>query len=137
MTEQPATKQEVTRKFMLGVILIIVSLVIGKIVLIPLIVFNDSEKWRTAAIIVYIFGWIILIPGILLAGVEGYCLVKHKYRKYRAKTVGHVKVGTQKTVDHTVRIVQKTKDLTWLNPKKNRKYTLQNQSKKSKSAIDQ
>lgn len=85
------TKQEVTKKFVLGIVLIVVSLVLGKAVLIPLILFPGSEVWRTSMILVYVFSWIILLAGIYLAGMEGWRLVTHKYMEYRARTVSKVR----------------------------------------------
>lgn len=118
MEEQLETKQEVTKKFTIGIILIITSIAIGKLILIPIILFPGSKSWRTAMIIVYACGWLLLIPGIWLAGLEGYRLVTHKYKEYRRKTVHHVKNGTRKAAQHTVRVAKKTKDLTKTKQKK-------------------
>ena len=101
-------KQEVTKKFTIGIVLIITSLAIGKLALVPLILFPASKSWRTAMIILYVCGWLLLIPGLFLAGMEGYRLVTHKYRHYKRKTVYHVKNGTRKAAHHTVRVAKKT-----------------------------
>ena len=85
------TKQEVTKKFVLGVVLIVLSLVLGKAVLIPLVIFPGSDAWRLAMIIVYAFSWIIIIIGIYLAGLEGWRLATHKYKEYHRRTVHKVK----------------------------------------------
>jgi uncharacterized protein YacL len=85
------TKEQVTRKFIFGIILIVVSLVLGKIVLIPLILFPGSDVWWYSMLIVYILSWIIFIPGIYLTGLEGYRLVMRKYKEYgRMATAGTV-----------------------------------------------
>ncbi len=130
MEEQLETKQEVTKKFTIGIVLIITSLVIGKISLIPIILFPGNSSWRSAMIILYICGWMLLIPGIGLAGVEGYRLVKHKYRHYKNKTVHHVKNGTRKAAQHTVKIAKKTGQATKIVTKNKKK---QEESEKDKA----
>jgi TRAP-type C4-dicarboxylate transport system permease small subunit len=65
------------KNFALGIVLIVASFVLAKISLIPLFVFPDNASWGLA-ITLYVFSWIVLIPGIYLAGREGYRLVKNK-----------------------------------------------------------
>ena len=85
------TKQEVTKKFILGVILIVISLVLGKAVLIPIVLFPGSDAWRLSMIITYAFSWIIILIGIYLAGLEGWRLATHKYKEYHRRTIHKVK----------------------------------------------
>lgn len=94
------TKQEVTHKFMIGVGMIIASLIMGKIVLIPIILFPTNKQISLIMIIIYLITWPIMLTGIWLAGVEGYRLATHKYKKYKDKTVYHVKEGSKKAVHH-------------------------------------
>ncbi|MBW2997386.1 hypothetical protein KY349_03545 [Candidatus Woesearchaeota archaeon] len=107
------TKQEVTKNFVLGIVLIVVSLVLGKLVFVPIILFPGSEAWRIAMITVYVFSWIMLIPGVYLAGLEGYRLVTHKYKEYHRRTIHkvkeHSKRAARKTVDVLKRPVRRRK----------------------------
>ena len=80
------TKQVVRKKFMIGVGLIALSLIIGKLVLIPVIIFPGNKTWQVSMLIVYALSWIPLIVGIYLAGLEGYRLVTHKYKHYKKRT---------------------------------------------------
>ncbi|MBN1544326.1 hypothetical protein JW898_02585 [Candidatus Woesearchaeota archaeon] len=105
------TKQEVTNKFIVGLTLIIASLVIGKLVLIPIILFTQNLKWESAMIITYIFSWVILFTGIGFAGWEGYRLVTHKYREYQRRTIEQVKHHSRKAAEHTKNAAYKTKEM--------------------------
>ena len=108
MTEQQLTLidiQQQKKKFVVGIVLIVLSLLIGKLALIPLILFPTDEQWRNSMVAVYIFSWAILIPGIYFAGIEGYKLVHHKYREYHQKTISHMK-------HHGGRMAAKTRVLT-------------------------
>ena len=93
------TKQQVTRKFITGVVIMVLSLVLGKLVLIP-IIFFPTREWKIAMLIVYLFSWVMMLGGIGLAGLEGYRLVTHKYKHYKRKTINHVKNGSKKAAHH-------------------------------------
>ena len=108
------TKTQVTRKFMWGVGIIIFSLILGKLVLVPIFIFPTNATLRLVMILIYIFSWIIMFIGMFLAGVEGYRLATHKYKHYQKKTIHHVKSGVKKThnhaVNHTKKAVKHTKN---------------------------
>jgi hypothetical protein len=102
------TKQQVTAKFITGVALIVISLILGKLVLIPLIIFPDDDAWKMAMLITYAASWVIIIVGIYLAGMEGWKLAAHKYIEYRQKTVSKVKEHGMKAARHTKRAAKRT-----------------------------
>lgn len=79
------------RTFIFGIVLIVISLVVGKLVFIPLLLFPGDHQWYGAMLAVYIFSWMLLIPGIILAGIEGYQLVMLKYGLYRQGAVAGIK----------------------------------------------
>jgi hypothetical protein len=107
------TKRSVTKRFVIGVSLIALSLVLGKIIFIPLVMFPGDRAWKTGMLITYIFSWAMLIPGIYLAGKDGYLLVTHKYREYGEKTINTMKKHgknaaeqTKKAAEQTVRVLK-------------------------------
>jgi len=108
--QEQETKQQVTKKFIIGVVLIVVSLAIGKLVLIPIILFPGNKEWRTGMIILYAFGWVLLVIGIALAGWEGYRLVTHKYKHYKRRTVRAVKRHGRHAAAHTKKHVNNIKN---------------------------
>ncbi len=95
------TKQQVTRRFALGMIAIVASFIIGKLVWIPIMLFPSQALVQSMAI-VYIFSWFLMLWGIYLAGMEGYKLITHKYKEYRAKTA-------QKMREHGKRVASRWK----------------------------
>jgi hypothetical protein len=104
------TKRQVTVKFIAGVVLILISLVLGKLVLVPIVLFPGSNAWRTSMIIVYIFSWLLLLAGIALAGIEGFKLATHKYRQYQRKTIHTVKRQGRKAAHNTRKAARHTKN---------------------------
>ncbi|MFC1741622.1 hypothetical protein ACFL3V_03750 [Nanoarchaeota archaeon] len=117
------TKQQVTAKFIIGMVLIIVSLILGKLVLVPILIFPGSETWRVAMVIAYAFSWILILVGIWLAGVEGYRLATHKYKVYQKKTIHRVKRHSKNAVNHTKNAARKTKKVTKNAARKTKKVT--------------
>lgn len=105
------TKQQVTVKFIVGVILIIISLIMGKLVLIPLIIFPADNGWRTAMIITYAFSWILLLAGMVLAGLEGFKLATHKYKEYKQMTLRTMKQTGHTAAQQTKKVARKTVDV--------------------------
>jgi hypothetical protein len=101
------TKRQVTLKFIAGVSTIVFSLVIGKAVLIPILLFPGSEAWRNWMIIIYVFSWALLLVGVVLAGVEGFKLATHKYKEYKRRTIHTVKRQGIKAANHTKRAAEK------------------------------
>lgn len=102
------TKREVTVKFFIGVALIVISLILGKLVLIPILLFPGSTAWRTWMIIVYVFSWVLILTGIFLAGLEGFRLATHKYKEYQRRTVHTMKRTGRKAAHKTKRAAKKT-----------------------------
>ena len=100
------TKQ-FTKKFTIGIALIAFSFVLGKIVLIPLIFFPNSNAWWISMIIIYMFSWIIMIGGVLLAGIEGFRFVRDRYKEYKEKTVEKVKDRSKKVASGTMTALKK------------------------------
>lgn len=97
--ERPA----LTIRFVIGVILIITSLVLGKLILIPLLLFPVSANWRIAMISVYIFSWIILLIGIYISGIETYNFIKFKYDEYGQRTIHNVRRHGRAVARHTAK----------------------------------
>jgi hypothetical protein len=108
--EKLETKPQLTKKFIIGVVMIICSFALGKLVFIPLIIFPGNATWRTSMIFIYIFSWLILLSGLAITGVEGYKLAKHKYREYSEKTISHVKNHSKNAVHQTARVAGITVD---------------------------
>jgi len=108
--KQLETKPQLTKKFVVGVVMIIISFALGKLVFIPIIIFPSNATWRTSMIFIYIFSWLMLLLGVAIAGVEGYKLAKHKYREYSEKTINHVKNHSKNAAYHTARVAGMTVD---------------------------
>lgn len=95
-----------SRRFLVGVGLIIASLVLGKLVLIPLLVFPDSRAWRIGSIVAYLATWVMLVPGLGLAGMEGYRLSKRLYKDYRRRALVGVRTGSRLAARGAVKVVK-------------------------------
>ncbi|MFC1723670.1 hypothetical protein ACFL0V_06015 [Nanoarchaeota archaeon] len=105
------TKQQVTTKLIWGAGLIVLSLVLGKLVLVPIFLFPMHEGWRMAMIYIYALSWVLLLIGMVIAGVEGYKLGMRRYKVIRKKslqTVRRTSVKTVRTGVKTVRTVGRT-----------------------------
>lgn len=96
MSVELPTKKQVTKKFIIGVVMIIFSFIIGKLAFVPLLISAKDPSLRTIMFIVYGVSWLILFLGIFLAGVEGYRLATRKYKVIHHRTVAHVKKGTRR-----------------------------------------
>jgi hypothetical protein len=88
----------VSRRFAAGIGLIIVSLVMGKLVLLPLVFAPTSAAWRAGAMIAYGISWVPLFVGVWLAGMEGYRLSVRLYKEYQLRVLRRVREGGQKAV---------------------------------------
>lgn len=100
------TKQQLTKKFILGVVIIIVSLILGKLVLIPFFLFPLSFTAKWTLLIIYILTWPMMFVGIYFAGMEGYRLATHKYKEYKKRTIYRVKTTSKKAAEHTKRVLK-------------------------------
>jgi len=119
------TRKQLTTKFFIGAGIIAASLIIGKLVLIPLLLYPSNKTVQMSMLAIYVFSWIMLIPGVYLAGKEGYLLVMHKYREYGNKTLDKMRAQGRKaakmadeTLNGMTGPVKKTKKSSMLQKKK-------------------
>ncbi len=75
-------KLKFSTKFYVGVVLVILSFVLGKVTNIIFIVYFNNVFWRWFSIIVYILSWPMLIVGAWWAGKE-YAEKIKRYFSYR------------------------------------------------------
>jgi len=109
MTETQLTiiqSQQRRKDFVVGIVLIILSLALGKLVLIPLVIFPGNTQWQISMFIVYTFSWLMLIVGIYFAGTEGLHIVKHAYKDYQRKTVHKVKYHSKRAAQRTAHVIR-------------------------------
>ena len=59
-----------SKKFYIGIVLIISSLIIGKTTQATFVIYFTNEFIRTLSVIIYIISWIPFILGIAWAGME-------------------------------------------------------------------
>ncbi len=69
-------------KFYLGILLIVLSLVLGKITQIAFLFYFQDEYIRWLSVIIYILSWIPLVVGLVWVGQE-YAEVIKKYFSYK------------------------------------------------------
>lgn len=79
-------------KLALGVALVLVSLIIGKITTIAFVLYINDPFMRYFTLIVYIISWPVIVLGGYICGVEGapyleriYQYFNYKYYHYHAK----------------------------------------------------
>ena len=96
-----------SRRFAAGIGLIFASLVLGKLVLIPLLIFPESQAWRVGSIVAYLSTWVMLVPGLALAGMEGYRLSRRLYKDYRRRTLVRVRDGGRLAARGAVKVVKR------------------------------
>ena len=68
-----------TKKFLFGVFLLISNFVVGKIAIV-IIPFS-----MLAAVLVYLFSWLMLFAGLFLCGKDGYEYAKVSYKFFKHK----------------------------------------------------
>lgn len=73
-----ADQSKFSKKFYIGIGLIIFSLIIGKITQAVFFIYFENDFIRNLSIVVYILSWIPLILGIAWAGME----YVHKYNRF-------------------------------------------------------
>ena len=88
-----------SRKFYWGIILIIVSLIIGKVTTATFLFYFTDPPLRWLSVVVYLLSWPLLIIGIWWVGSEYYTHLK-KYFTYRHYHES-LKAGTRRVVDRT------------------------------------
>ena len=86
-------------KFYLGVVMVIASLVIGKIAAAVFILYLDDATLRWLSILVYILTWPLLFAGIWWVGKEYYDSIR-RYTSYRFYHES-LKKGTRKAIGKT------------------------------------
>jgi len=72
-------------KFFIGLLLIILSLILGKIAL-PVFVLKPN-----LSLLIYAISWVMLMGGIAMCGKEGWYIIKHLYRRYGNRVIGRFK----------------------------------------------
>ncbi len=70
MSDTIPGKKQYTKKFYIGVALIILSLIIGKITQATFMIYFKDDFIRTVSVIIYLISWIPFIVGIAWAGKE-------------------------------------------------------------------
>jgi len=106
-TQLVLTESQKQRKdFIAGIILIITSLILGKLVLIPLVIFPGNRQWQIGMLMIYVFSWIILLIGVYLAGTEGIKIARALYKSYQRRTVSKVKYHSKRAAQKTVEMIK-------------------------------
>lgn len=72
-------------KLMFGIVLVIVSFLIGKITAATFILYIKSPSGRYLSIGIYLASWIMLFIGVYICGVEGAEYVKKIYEYFSYK----------------------------------------------------
>ena len=85
-------------RFILGVVIIILSFIIGILCKVFLVLYILNRGVELTLLIIYAISWLMLIPGVYLCGREGYEYSKKLYRRYTSyKTYHrHIKKGIKK-----------------------------------------
>lgn len=104
---EDAETARLSRRFVAGIVLIVLSLVLGKLVLIPLLLFPESGAWRIGSFIAYLATWVLVIPGLALAGMEGYRLSRRLYKEYRRRALVRVRDGGRRAAHGAVKVVKR------------------------------
>ncbi len=65
-----ADKKKFSKKFYIGIVLIISSLIIGKITQATFVIYFTNDFIRKLSVIIYILSWLPFILGITWAGME-------------------------------------------------------------------
>jgi len=76
------TKAFFTKRFITGVVLIILNFVLGKITTFTMILYYNNKSIFWLSIIGYVVSWLMLFAGLYLCGREGYNYAKELYKEY-------------------------------------------------------
>ncbi len=68
-------------KFFIGLLLIILSLILGKVAL-PVLAINSD-----LSLLIYAISWVMLIVGIAICGKEGWYMTKRLNKKYGNRVI--------------------------------------------------
>ncbi len=101
------TKYKFSNKFYLGIILIVVSFIIGKITTATFIIYFNNQLLKWISLIIYILSWPMLIIGIWWLGEEYTKMIK-KYMSYKFYHES-AKKGARKVISKTKNKSQKIK----------------------------
>ena len=71
-------KSKFSKKFYIGIALIISSLIVGKVTQATFVIYFTNDFIRKLSVIVYILSWLPFIIGIAWAGME----YVHKYNRF-------------------------------------------------------
>ncbi len=91
-----------SRKFYLGVFLIVLSLILGKVATAIFILYLKDAFWRWSAIAIYVISWFMLAVGVWWVGKE--------YSDSLRKFLGY-KFYHERMYHHTKRFYDRTKEL--------------------------
>ena len=86
-------------KFYFGILLILLSFIIGKITTATFIIYYNDQLWKWTSLIIYIASWPMLIIGIWWIGNE-YATMLKKYISYKFYHES-AKKGAKKVIDTT------------------------------------
>ncbi len=105
-------KNKYSTKFYVGIVLIVLSLVIGKITLATFIIYFNDDTIKLVSLIIYILSWPMLLLGVWWVGKEYADKVKRyfQYRYYHQHLVKGTKKAFQLTKKHTQYFKQNTID---------------------------
>lgn len=76
-------------KLALGLMLVLVSLIVGKITTVSFILIYDNKFWRYLSLIVYIISWPVILLGAYICGVEGAPYLEKIYKYFNYKHYHH------------------------------------------------
>lgn len=104
--EEVIDKPKYSWKFYTGIVLIIASLIIGKITQLIFFLYLDDFWLMWSAVIIYILSWPMMILGIWWVGKE----YADKIRKYADYKFYHqsLKAGTRRAVERTKQLHHQT-----------------------------
>tara|TARA_Y100000310_G_scaffold190615_1_gene190621 strand:+ start:24845 stop:25297 length:453 start_codon:yes stop_codon:yes gene_type:complete len=104
--------QKYSGKFYAGLVLVVISLIIGKITTATFLIYYEDSFLRWMSVFVYFVSWPMLIVGIVWIGTEYAAAIRryfsvrfyHEHAKRGGKrVVHHTREGTKKVYGHTVK----------------------------------
>lgn len=91
-------------KLILGLSLVLISIIAGKITTFVFILNYNEAFWRYLSIIVYIISWAVLFLGVYICGIEGKEYIQRIYQYFNYRYYhSHAKRWYQKGKDFTLK----------------------------------
>lgn len=91
-------------KLILGLSLVLISLIAGKITTFVFILNYNETFWRYLSIMGYITSWLVLFLGVYICGIEGKDYIQRIYQYFNYKYYhSHAKNWYQKGKDFTLK----------------------------------